>query len=515
MSPLIRHAAPSDSLAPAFGAPSDPGPRSCAPIISYVGIATMFIGMAALIPLALLPFYPSETTLAPCFIFPGLIAMAAGYLMRFAVPTPSHAFRLSKGQAAVCTLLIWVIAIAVYAAPFVLAGMLTIPQAVYESTSGLTTTGLSVVDVDSCPQVLLFHRSLTCYLGGVGLVLILTCVITPSGGLGVYNAEGHTDRLLPGTAKTARMILLIYTGIIAAGVLAYCAAGMSLFDAVNISMCAVSTAGFATHAESIAFWASPTIEAITIVLMLAGGLNFLALFLLLQGKVRAFLTHVETPVYFGIVAIGSLVVAGFFLAQGVSENALEALRDALFQVSSVLTSTGFQTIPSFVDLGAALMFLFMLLMFIGAEARSTSGGIKVYRIVVAARGLGHGLRQRYGSKRRITSIKINRFGKRSVLSTDDIEEAQTFVVIYVLVFIVGTFLFILCGATLQEAAFDFASCLGNTGVGTGFLGPTTGDAALDIASLGMLLGRLEIIPLFMGARTLIEMVAKRRRHGHR
>lgn len=504
-----------DSLAPAIalgepgGERSGPGPL----LARYVGVAVMFVGLAGLAPLAVLPVYPDEVALAPCFIFPGIGAAMAGYLVYFASPDPAPGARLTRGQAAACTVLVWVLAIAVYALPYVAAGLLSPVQAVFESTSGLTTTGLSVVGVDACPAIFLFHRSLTCYLGGVGLVLILTCVVTQTGGLGVYNAEGHTDHLLPSAAKTARMILLIYNGLIIAGAVAYWAAGMTPFDAINISMCAVPTGGFATHGESIAYWNSPVIEAITIVLMVAGGTNFLLLFLLLRGKLKAFLTHIETPLYFGTIAVMALVVAGFFLGQGVSGDGAEALRQGTFQVVSILTSTGFQTIPSFADLGPALLFLFGLLMLVGAEARSTSGGIKLYRVAVASLGLGHDLHERYGNKRHVTSIKINRFGKRSVLTEVDVAEAQTYVVLYLLLCAAGAFALILCGATLQEAVFDFISCLGSTGVGTGFLGAESGPAPLLIGSAGMLLGRLEIIPLFMGVGTLASLIRKGVRHG--
>lgn len=163
----------------------------------------------------------------------------------------------------------------------------------------------------------------------------------------------------------------------------------------------------------------------------------------------------------------ALVVAGFFLGQGVSGDGAEALRQGTFQVVSILTSTGFQTIPSFADLGPALLFLFGLLMLVGAEARSTSGGIKLYRVAVASLGLGHDLHERYGNKRHVTSIKINRFGKRSVLTEVDVAEAQTYVVLYLLLCAAGAFALILCGATLQEAVFDFVSCLGSTGRGHG------------------------------------------------
>lgn len=156
------------------GERSGPGPL----LARYVGVAVMFVGLAGLAPLAVLPAYPDEVALAPCFIFPGIGAAMAGYLVYFASPDPAPGARLTRGQAAACTVLVWVLAIAVYALPYVAAGLLSPVQAVFESTSGLTTTGLSVVDVDTCPAIFLFHRSLTCYLGGVGLVLILTCVVT-------------------------------------------------------------------------------------------------------------------------------------------------------------------------------------------------------------------------------------------------------------------------------------------------------------------------------------------------
>ncbi|MFR5090971.1 MAG: NAD-binding protein [Adlercreutzia equolifaciens] len=146
--------------------PGRAGRRALRPralLARYVGVAVMFVGLAGLAPLAVLPAYPDEVALAPCFIFPGIGAAMAGYLVYFASPDPAPGARLTRGQAAACTVLVWVLAIAVYALPYVAAGLLSPVQAVFESTSGLTTTGLSVVDVDACPAIFLFHRSLTCY----------------------------------------------------------------------------------------------------------------------------------------------------------------------------------------------------------------------------------------------------------------------------------------------------------------------------------------------------------------
>lgn len=172
----------------------------------------MFVGLAGLAPLAVLPAYPDEVALAPCFIFPGIGAAMAGYLVYFASPDPAPGARLTRGQAAACTVLVWVLAIAVYALPYVAAGLLSPVQAVFESTSGADHHGLKRGGRGRLPGHLPVPPRLTCYLGGVGLVLILTCVVTQTAAWACTTPEGHTDHLLPSAAKTARMILLIYNG---------------------------------------------------------------------------------------------------------------------------------------------------------------------------------------------------------------------------------------------------------------------------------------------------------------
>ena len=152
----LRSSAISPSVV--VGAVNEGRPHPLAPLARYVGVAVMFVGLAGLVPLAVLPAHPAEVPLAPCFIFPGLGAAVAGYLVYFAVPDPGPSVRLTRGQASACTVLVWVLAIIVYAVPYVAAGLLTPMQAVFESTSGLTTTGLSVVDVDTCPAIFLFYQ---------------------------------------------------------------------------------------------------------------------------------------------------------------------------------------------------------------------------------------------------------------------------------------------------------------------------------------------------------------------
>lgn len=488
--------------------------RITAPMARYVGTAAILLGAAELLPLGVLPFYPQEQAYAPCFVFPALITMTAGYLLRITRGQGSGFSQLENGEAAACTLLVWVGAIAAYAAPLALCGALSPVQAAFEATSGLTTTGLSIMNPDTLPHIILMHRSLMHYLGGVGLVLVLTCLVSASGGLKAYNLEGHTYKVVPGSsARTARAILLAYTGIILLGALALWLAGTGPFDALNISISATSTGGFATHASSIAYYNSAAVEAICLVLMLLGTTNFLLIFMLLRGRLRAFAGHVETAVFAGIVIASALAVAALFVVDGVCPGWAEALRCSLFQVVAVVTSAGLQTIPSYAGLAPSALFIFIALMFVGGEAGSTAGGMKVYRVALAARGLYWALRERYGGGRRVFSCKVNRFGKRAACSEEELRGVEAFVVVYVLVFVAGSFAFTLCGASMQDAVFDFASCLGNTGVGIGFVSASSGPAVLCVGIAGMVLGRLEIVTVAVGLWSLALGLERGAEHG--
>ncbi len=481
-------------------------------VARYTGTALMLIGATMFVPLVVLLFRPQEAPLAPCIIFPAVTTMLAGYLICFFLAKDGRALTLSRAEAAGTTLLIWVLAIIAYAVPLVCSGTLDASQAIFESTSGLTTTGLSVVDVASCPMMLLLHRSMMHYVGGVGLILMLACIVSDSHGLKLYSAEGHTERLLARTSSSARMVLVLYTAIIAVGTVAYIVAGMPAFDAVNISISAVSTGGFAVRPDSMASYDSPAIEAITVALMVAGATNFLLNFMLLRGKFRTFLRHAETPMFLAIAAGASVMIAGLLYASGQAGSLLDAARAGVFQAVSVMTSTGLQTVPSFGALAPGILYILMLLMVIGGEAGSTSGGIKVYRLVVYVKSLIWALRDKFGHRRRVYSNKINRFGASIECTPEEIASVRTFVGVYLLLLIACGFIFSLFGASLGDALFESASCLGNTGIGVGFIQAGSPDAVLIVASIAMLFGRLGIFPLIFGLKWMLKSIGEEARH---
>ena len=259
-------------------------------IMGYIGMITIFIGIICLIPLLTLLFYPEEMSQAKYFILPGVTSILIGYFLYFFVRGKKRG-RLKKNQDAIIILFTWAIAIFVCAVPFVLTGNYNFHQAIFETTSGFSTTGLSVVDVTKCSHIFFIHRSTMLFVGGVGLVLIMTSAMSDSHGMRLYNAEGHSDKLVPNLMTSARFIVLIYSGYILAGILLYVWFGMPLFDAINHSIASVSTGGFSTKAESIGYYNSLPIEIITIVLMILGTTNFFVHLLLLRGNFKKYLLY--------------------------------------------------------------------------------------------------------------------------------------------------------------------------------------------------------------------------------
>ena len=223
-----------------------------AAILSSVGIIFLLSSAVMLTPLLVLLAYPEEATHALAFIFPAgclaLLGVALWRLFRFA-----SNITLSIQEGGVIVLTSWVVVILFSTWPFASVSGLPFSMALFESVSGWTTTGLSVVDVTTTAQMILFWRSVIQLAGGAGLAIIMMSAIVGPTGVGISSAEGRSDQLVPNVRQSARLVLIIYSCYAVAGTLAYWMAGMSAFDAVNHAFAAVSTGGFSTRVESIGF----------------------------------------------------------------------------------------------------------------------------------------------------------------------------------------------------------------------------------------------------------------------
>lgn len=461
-------------------------------IFYYLGIFLIMIGIIQFIPLVVLPFYQEEIKYAYCFIIPGTTSVFLGYLISSLLKdTPKK--NLEKHQDSILVVLIWILAILVSSIPFLLTKQYNFTQSVFEITSGYSTTGLTIVNAEECPHIFLFFRSLTLFIGGIGLVLILTCAISDKYGLRLYNAEGHSDKLLPNLAKSARLILSIYAGYILLGTIAYVICGMTFFDALNHSISALSTGGFSTKAESILYYHSLPIEIITMVLMLLGSTNFLVHLALIRRKYKAIWHHNEVKLVFILILIVTpIMIVNLMTSNFETNNIFKNLRISIFQLISCLTTTGFQNVSSMNIFPCGFITLMILLMIIGGGLGSTAGGIKQYRIVVVIKGMISSIKESFSSKKVIKTNFIEKAGSKEVLTKDEVHNCMSYALVYLSILFIGTFILTCFGFSLQDSLFEFTSALSTDGLSVGITSFNANPIILWTLTIGMFLGRLEI-----------------------
>lgn len=396
----------------------------------------------------------------------------------------------------------WILASLMGALPYWFANVVpTYIDAVFETVSGLTTTGASVIsDVEALPRSILLWRSLTHWLGGMGII-VLFIVLLPKTGLGsvlLFNAEvpGPTsDRVMPRIRDTAIYLWLIYLVFTVICTVSLWFAGMTFFDAVNHALATIATGGFSTKNTSIMFYDSLTIEMILTFFMILSGANFAIYLMVWRKKSLKSFRNTELIVYLLIMTAATVAIAGSLWFSG-GKSPDFAFRHALFQVASIMTTTGFASADF--DLWPSMtQIIIFILMFIGGSAGSTSGGMKVSRFILLAKTAWTELRRGI-HPRAISSIKLD--GK--VIDTESLNRVGIFFFLYIVTFAAASIIMASTGLKPFDAMSAVAATLGNVGPGFGVVGPTTTFASITlfgklVLTICMLLGRLEFFTLLI------------------
>ncbi|MCF7931116.1 MAG: hypothetical protein K9L02_06380 [Acholeplasmataceae bacterium] len=477
-------------------------------LFGYLGYFLMMIGFIILLPLFAIIVYGEHTSEAKYFIIPGVTAIIIGYLLSQLLRNKETS-KLERHQDIQLIFLVWVMAIICSAFPFVFSGEYNFTQAIFESTSGYTTTGLTVVDVTQASKAFLLFRSLLQFFGGVGLVLVITSAISDKYGMRLYYAEGHNDKLLPNLARSARLILSIYTIYIIVGSILYCIFGMSLFDAFNHAIASLSTGGFSTRMESIGYYQSFPIEVITMILMLLGSTNLIIHLFIFKAKFKKAFHHIEVKLFLILVAF-FIPIMTLSLMNTNGDGMFQNLRVGLFQFLSAVTTTGFQTVEQFSGLPYMINLCVIILMIIGGGIGSTSGGIKQYRVALSMKNLYWSIRDKMSHQRTIHTNYVKKYGKDVIVTTEDAQNNQSFIMMYLLTLIFGALIFTSFGYTLEESFFEFSSALGTVGLSIGIISYQSHPIILWTTIVGMFIGRLEFY-VFIIAMTKFGMDLSKRK----
>jgi trk system potassium uptake protein TrkH len=459
-----------------------------AAMLSSTGIIFLLAAAVMLSPLAVLLAYPQEAAFAPAFVIPaGCLGLIGFFLWWRFRSSPNLTLSIQEGG--VIVLASWVVVILFSAWPFVWVLKLDFSRAIFESVSGWTTTGLSVVDVAGAGQIILLWRSVMQLAGGAGLAIIMMSAIVGPSGVGISSAEGRSDQLVPHVRQSARLVLIIYSCYAAIGAFLYWMAGMSPFDAVNHAFAAVSTGGFSTYMESIGHWDSVIIEAVSLPLMLLGNLSFVTAWFLWRGRLRLVVRNGEIRLLAVLIPVSAAVVL-IFTCRGLYPQLGKSLRVAVFDTVTAITTTGFSTV-GYGDWNACGILMLIVLMLIGGGTCSTAGGIKQFRFYLLWKLVMGEFRRPFLPRTAMLHQPVWEGDRRVFIHDTRARQIAVFVFLYLATFAAGSLALCAYGYPIGDSLFEFASALGTVGLSVDVTSVNMPDGALWAEIAAMFLGRLE------------------------
>lgn len=406
-------------------------------------------------------------------------------------------------HAMITTSLAWLIIALVGSLPFIISGTLGPLDAFFESMSGWTTTGMTMIEQpELVARDILFYRALTQWVGGIGIIVLVLVVLMRKGTVArdYYSSEVGSLKLKPSIRSTVIETWKIYSIYTLTCIILLYIAGMTPFDAIAHSLTTLSTGGFSTHSESIAYFHSPLVELILVVFMLIGGINFILHLRIFEGKPSHLLENIESRTMLIVVLIATLIC--FY---GLQDMGLGGIMTSLFQTVSIMTTTGYGTadISQWIGLSKTVL---LVLMVIGGCYGSTGGGMKVLRVIVVIKSVFYAIKRTILPKTAVIRLKLD----NKTIGYDEISYVLAFFTSYVLLIVMGTAIFTALNYEGYDSISITISAIGN-------VGPTyvTGDAWFNIPFIGKLtiiflmwIGRLEILPVLI---LLSSIVYRRKR----
>ncbi len=404
-------------------------------------------------------------------------------------------------HAMITVAMVWLMIPVIGSLPFLIRGILNPADSFFESISGWTATGFTMIrNVDNTPQDILFYRSLTEWVGGIGIVVLALAVFMRKGTVAMvyYSSERGEQRIKPSIKNTVIETWKIYFVYTLACIVLLFIAGMGMFDAINHSFAALATGGFSRHTDSIAYFHNPLIEFILMIFMLIGSISFLLHFRIFNGEYKTVLRNVEFKAFLALLLVAMLVITLNLYLHDTSKSIIDIIREGSFHTISSLTTTGFSTadIGKWPEFSQAIL---MLLMYIGGFYGSTSGGIKLLRLVVIIKLIHYNLRKLILPKTAIVRMKI---GSRA-LGGDEIIGSLGMSFAYLIIAVIGGLIIASLGYGTLSSLYLSLSAMGSVG-----LSPVSGDAWFNMPVIGkftmialMWIGRLEIFPvlIFLGS----------------
>ena len=465
-----------------------------------LGLLLLIFSFTLLPPVAVSWYFNDGS--ADAFLSGYVLTVIAGLIIWFPARKHTQDLRLRDGFLVVAAFWFGLGTVGALPLLFLEQPVMSLTDAMFESMSGLTTTGATIVThIDNLPRALLYYRQQLQWLGGMGIIVLAVAILPMLriGGMQLYRAETpgpmKDHKLTPRITETAKALWLIYVGITVVCVFAYWLGGMKLFDAVGHAFSTVAIGGFSTHDDSLAFWNNPTLEIVASIFMLIAGVNFALHFTAWRrASAQPYFLDPELKVYISLIIAFAILASFALYFTGTYDSLVTSFRYGSFQVISAMTTTGFTT-ADFYTWPGFLPVLLICIAFIGGCAGSTAGGMKVYRVILLYRQSVREI-QRLIHPHAVIHIKIG--GQKT--SDTVISAVWGFFFLYIASFAVMTMLLTATGLDAETSYSAVGACITNLGPALGKAGvnyASLNDTAKLILSAAMLLGRLEIYTLLV------------------
>lgn len=442
----------------------------------------------------------AEYDCAKSFLYAILVTLGLGFLMtKFIRPVRMD---MHRKEGFLLTSFIWIIFSIFGMLPFLFSGVVSnLTDSFYETMAGFTTTGSTVfTDVEVLPKGILLWRSLMQWIGGMGIILFTLAVMpmfNQSGGVQLFNAEvtGIThEKLRPRVSQTALGLWGVYIGLTVLMCIFLCFGPMDVFDSICHTLSCVSTGGFSTKNDSIGFWDSRYIDSIVVLFMFVGGINFSLLYNLVQGKVKSLLKNEVFKWYVFLCIIGTVICFADLYYRGENSNIIDCAIDSLFHITATISTTGY-SVENY-SWGQFSLMILIILMVSCACAGSTSGGLKIDRMIVMLKNVKNEFRKAIHPNL-ITTVRLN----DKVVPYAHVQRTIAFLVIFALILVVSTVIITMFNIDVFESFFMSLSALCNVGYGAemGDSGALSNmpDTVKWLLSFDMLIGRLELFTVLI------------------
>ena len=467
-------------------------------VFFLIGILITILGVSMLIPYSMQILQQENSH---SFIGASFITIFIGIL--FILSNLEKQFKLNLQQTFLFSALAWLLIAVFGSLPFLLSPVpFSISEAFFESMSGITTTGATVItNLDASPKSILLWRAIMQWLGGIGIIVMAITILPllKVGGMQLFKMEGplSTEKILPRTLEVATIIILTYFVLTSLCAFFYWLFGMSIFDSVAHSMTTIATGGFSTHNESIGFFSNSNIEIVASIFIILGSIPFISYLKFVKGNRKIFFQDIQIKGLINILCLSIIIMFVYLFIISDETSIVDNFRISFFNVISILSGTGYVN-AQFDNWGSFPLILFLGLMFIGGCAGSTTCGIKIFRLQILYSFVSNQLKKIIYPK----GIFVMKYDQNPV---DDkfIASIISFIYMYFVIFFVITALLSLSGLDLITSISGAATSISNVGPGLGsIIGPNGNFSSLPdiskwILSFGMILGRLELFAILV------------------